>query len=69
MIPGSVIMPIGVLIAGWCADQDVHWIGTDIGLALVGFGMILVFQSMQAYVVDAFSLYAASGMRASVALV
>ena len=31
------------------------------GIALVGGGMILVFQAMQTYVVDAFTLHAASG--------
>ncbi len=62
MVPGSIIFPIGILIAGWCADAGVHWIGLDIGLALVGCGMILISQSMQAYIVDCFTLYAASGM-------
>ncbi len=61
MVPGSVIFPIGMLISDWCADQGVHWVGTDIGLALVGCGAILILLSVQAYVVDTFALYAASG--------
>ncbi|KAF9042749.1 MFS polyamine transporter [Hymenopellis radicata] len=64
MVPGSVIFPIGMLISGWCADQGVHWIGTDIGLALVGGGAILILQSVQAYIVDTFALYAASALSA-----
>ncbi|KAF9031107.1 MFS polyamine transporter [Hymenopellis radicata] len=64
MIPGSIIFPIGILIAGWCADAGVHWIGLDVGLALVGCGMILVSQNMQAYIVDCFALYAASAIAA-----
>ncbi|KAF8915643.1 major facilitator superfamily domain-containing protein [Mucidula mucida] len=60
MVPGSVIFPIGMLISDWCADQGVHWVGTDIGLALVGCGAILILLSVQAYVVDTFALYAAS---------
>ena len=30
MVPGSIIMPIGLLIAGWTARADVHWIAPDI---------------------------------------
>ncbi|KAK0451312.1 MFS polyamine transporter [Desarmillaria tabescens] len=64
MVPGSVIFPIGLLLTGWCAQKGVHWIVTDIGIALVGAGMILNFQAMQTYVVDTFTLYAASGLAA-----
>lgn len=61
MVPGALMLPVGLLISGWCADQHVHWIGVDIGLALVAASTILVFQAMQTYVVDNFTLYAASG--------
>ncbi|KAK0451313.1 MFS polyamine transporter [Desarmillaria tabescens] len=64
MVPGSVIFPIGLLLTGWCAQKGVHWIVTDIGIALVGGGMILNFQVMQTYVIDTFTLYAASGLAA-----
>ncbi|KIY65819.1 MFS polyamine transporter [Cylindrobasidium torrendii FP15055 ss-10] len=64
MIPGTIILPAGIFIAGWCADQHTHWIGVDVGLALLGGGMILVFQSMQAYIVDVYTLYAASALAA-----
>lgn len=61
MVPGTIIIPIGLLLAGWSAQERVHWIVTDIGLAFVGAGIILVFQAIQTYIVDAFTLYAASG--------
>ncbi|KAG7441537.1 MFS polyamine transporter [Guyanagaster necrorhizus] len=64
MVPGSIVFPIGLLLTGWCAQKGVHWIATDIGIAFVGAGMILNFQSMQTYVVDTFTLYAASGLAA-----
>ncbi|KAF5372341.1 hypothetical protein D9615_009305 [Tricholomella constricta] len=60
MVPGTVILPAGLLIAGWAAQEHVHWIVTDIGIAFVGAGIILLFQSIQTYVVDAFTLHAAS---------
>ncbi len=61
MVPGSIILPIGLLLTGWCAQKGIHWVVTDIGIAFVGAGMILNFQAMQTYVVDTFTLYAASG--------
>ncbi|KAG6865934.1 hypothetical protein C0991_010435 [Blastosporella zonata] len=64
MVPGTIILPAGLLIAGWAADQKVHWIVTDIGIAMIGGGMILLFQSIQTYVVDAFTLHAASALAA-----
>ncbi|TBU32694.1 MFS polyamine transporter [Dichomitus squalens] len=64
MIPGTILLPIGLLITGWTARADVHWIAPDIGIALVGAGTILNFQSIQTYVIDAFTLHAASALAA-----
>ncbi|KIM38559.1 hypothetical protein M413DRAFT_20020 [Hebeloma cylindrosporum] len=64
MIPGSILLPFGLLLAGWSADHKLHWIATDFGIGCVGAGMILVFQAMQTYVVDAFTLHAASALAA-----
>ncbi|KAG6816603.1 hypothetical protein H0H87_004695 [Tephrocybe sp. NHM501043] len=79
MIPGTFILPAGLLIAGWGADQKVHWIVTDIvrsqdmswivanfgkGVSMIGGGMILLFHSIQAYIIDAFTLHAASALAA-----
>jgi hypothetical protein len=64
MIPGSIFLPAGILITGWCVEYRTHWIGPDVGLALVGAGMILIFQSITTYVIDAFTLHAASALAA-----
>lgn len=64
MIPGSILLPAGLFITGWTARADVHWIAPDIGIALVGAGTILNFQSIQTYVIDAFTLHAASALAA-----
>ncbi|KAI0751858.1 MFS polyamine transporter [Daedaleopsis nitida] len=68
MIPGTVLLPIGILITGWTARADIHWIVPDIGIAIVGAGMILNFQSIQTYIIDAFTLYAASALAGSTVL-
>ncbi|KAF9033737.1 MFS polyamine transporter [Hymenopellis radicata] len=60
MFPGSVILPIGLLVSGWAAQKQLHWVVVDLGMALVGAGMILSVQSIQTYLVDTFTLFAAS---------
>ena len=61
MFPGTFLLPAGLLITGWTARASVPWIVPDIGIVLVGAGMILNFQSIQIYIIDAFTLHAASG--------
>ncbi|KAJ3572441.1 hypothetical protein NP233_g3081 [Leucocoprinus birnbaumii] len=64
MVPGTIVMPIGLLITGWAAQNHIHWVVTDLGILLVGAGMILTFQSIQVYVLDTFTLHAASALAA-----
>ncbi|KJA23932.1 hypothetical protein HYPSUDRAFT_184646 [Hypholoma sublateritium FD-334 SS-4] len=62
MFPSTILMPFGLLLAGWAAEKKLHWIVTDIGMAFVGASMILTFQCVQTYIVDAFTLHAASAL-------
>ncbi|KAG6878232.1 hypothetical protein C0993_010354 [Termitomyces sp. T159_Od127] len=64
MVPGTIVLPVGLFISGWAAQNKVHWIVTDIGIAMIGAGTILLFQSTQTYVVDTFTLHAASALAA-----
>ncbi|KAG2148766.1 MFS polyamine transporter [Suillus clintonianus] len=64
MVPGSLLLPIGCLIVGWTTEAQTHWIVPDIGIALVGAGIILSFQCIQTYIVDCFTLHAASALAA-----
>ncbi|KAG2356048.1 hypothetical protein BDR07DRAFT_1301433 [Suillus spraguei] len=64
MVPGSVLVPIGCLIVGWTSEIHTHWIAPDIGIALVGGGIILSIQCIQTYIVDCFTLHAASALAA-----
>ncbi|KAI0072848.1 MFS polyamine transporter [Panus rudis PR-1116 ss-1] len=63
-IPISLGVPIGLLMVGWGAQEHVHWIVPDIGFALVGAGSIGAFQGVQMYIIDAFTIYAASALAA-----
>ncbi|EMD32337.1 hypothetical protein CERSUDRAFT_161702 [Gelatoporia subvermispora B] len=64
MVPGTIFLPVGLFLTGWTSRASIHWIVPDIGIALVGAGMILIFQSIQIYVIDAFTLHAASALAA-----
>jgi len=60
LIPGSLIVPIGLLWYGWSAQARLHWIMPIIGSALVGLGTVAVVMPVQTYLIDAFPLHAAS---------
>ena len=44
---GMIICPIGMFILGWTADAQTHWIGPQIGSAILLFGLTLAFNSIQ----------------------
>jgi MFS family permease len=65
IVPATIFLPIGLLITGWTTQNHVFWLVPDIGTALVGAGAIVAVQSIQAYVIDAFTLYSASALAAA----
>jgi multidrug resistance protein len=65
MIPGAILIPLGLFIYGWAAERHFHWIVPDVGIGIFGCGIILNTQAMQAYVIEAFRKYVASASAAS----
>lgn len=65
MFPGAVMVPIGLLIYGWSAQEKVFWLVPNIGAAIFAAGNQLVFQNCQTYIVDAYTRYAASAIAAT----
>ncbi|KAL9115480.1 MAG: hypothetical protein Q9227_000801 [Pyrenula ochraceoflavens] len=65
MLPGAVCVPIGFFWYGWSAQKQIHWIMPIIGTGWVGLGLIGTFMPIQTYLVDAFTLYAASATAAN----
>ena len=59
-IVGSVVMPIGIFIFGWCASANQHWIGCLIGATLFGAGGFTVIQALFNYMGMSFPRYMAS---------
>ncbi|KAJ4301187.1 hypothetical protein N0V90_003278 [Kalmusia sp. IMI 367209] len=67
-IPGAILLPIGVFLYGWTTDKHVHWIVPIIGTAFVGLGNLTGMMTIQTYLVDAFTIHAASAIAANTVL-
>ncbi|KAJ6170116.1 hypothetical protein N7485_007462 [Penicillium canescens] len=65
MIPGSLFVPASLFMYGWSAYYHTHWIVPIIGTSLLGVGMLVSFMTVSTYLVDAFTIYAASAMAAN----
>ncbi|KAG0652879.1 Efflux pump vrtL [Hyphodiscus hymeniophilus] len=62
MIPGAIVVPIGLFWYGWSAQAHTHWILPNIGAAIFAAGVITGFQCIQTYIVDSYTRYAASAI-------
>lgn len=62
---GSVCLPIGLFWFAWTNYPNIHWIVSIIGTVPFGFGMVLVFLSIMNYLIDAYTIYAASVLAAN----
>lgn len=61
-------MPFGLFLYGWTAQYEVHWAVPLLGTLFVGVGLIACFMCINTYLVDSFTLYAASAMAANTIL-
>ncbi len=67
-MPGAIGLPIGVLIYGWTTHFHVHWIVPIIATSLIGLGNLTAIMTIQTYLIDAFTIYAASAVAANTIL-
>jgi MFS family permease len=65
MIPGAILVPTGLLIYAWTAENHTHWIGPNIGACIYAAGVIVGFQCIQGYLVDTYAQFAASAVGAA----
>ncbi|KAK7956135.1 MFS general substrate transporter [Apiospora aurea] len=65
MVPGAILIPVGLFIYGWTAEYKTHWIGPNIGACLFCIGTIIGFQCVQGFLVDTYTRYAASAVGAA----
>lgn len=62
---GSVCLPIGLFVFAWTSYPNIHWIVSVIFTAPFGFGMVVLFLSVMNYLIDAYTIYAASVLAAN----
>ena len=62
---GAVAIPLGMIIFAWTNYPSIHWIVSIMASAPFGFGMVLVFLACMNYLIDAYTIYAASVLAAN----
>ncbi|CAI7567202.1 unnamed protein product [Penicillium pancosmium] len=65
LVVGAIITPIGLFLYGWTAHFGTHWIVPIIGTAFIAVGMVIAFMATTMYLVDAYTVYAASATAAN----
>ncbi|SHO79104.1 Similar to S.cerevisiae protein TPO1 (Polyamine transporter of the major facilitator superfamily) [Malassezia sympodialis ATCC 42132] len=60
LLPSIILVPVGLLVYGWPAENLVHWIVPDIGLAIFGLAFMSSFMVIQVYMLDAFEFPASA---------
>ena len=65
---GAVLLPVGLFWFAWTTYPHVHWIVSILGSSIFGFGQVLLYISLINYVVDAYTVYAASALAANAIL-
>ncbi|KAE8146764.1 FAD binding domain-containing protein [Aspergillus avenaceus] len=61
----ALLNPLGLLLYGWSAEYTTHWILPNIGAAVLAAGNIIALQGVQSYLVDAYTVFAASAIAAA----
>jgi hypothetical protein len=62
---GGIAVPIGLFWFAWTNQASLHWIFSVVAAAPFGFGMVLVFLSIMSYLVDSYTIFAASALAAN----
>lgn len=62
---GSIAVPIGLFWFAWTNYPSIHWIVSIMAGAPFGFGMVLIFLGIMNYLIDAYTIFAASVLAAN----
>ncbi|KAG5660264.1 hypothetical protein KAF25_003786 [Fusarium avenaceum] len=62
---GSVCLPIGLFWFAWTNGPSTHWMVSIAAGVPFGFGMVLVFLSVMNYLIDSYTIFAASVLAAN----
>lgn len=62
---GAIAVPLGMGIFAGTTSPSIHWIAPVIGGAFFGFGLVLIFLAITNYLIDAYTIFAASVLAAN----
>lgn len=62
---GGLAVPIGLFWFAWTNYPSIHWIVSILAGVPFGFGMVLIFLGMMNYLIDAYTIFAASVLAAN----
>ena len=65
---GGIAVPIGLFWFAWTNYPSIHWIVSILAGVPFGFGMVLVFLGIMNYLIDAYTIFAASVLAANAVL-
>ena len=65
---GAVVLPVGLFIFAWTNYPRIHWIVSLIFSGALGFGNVMLFLSVSNYLIDTYTIYAASVFTANAVL-
>ena len=68
MVLGGLLIPVGLFIYGWTARPEIFYLVPMLGTAALGFGFFVTSIPLNAYLVDAYRLHAASAIAATIVL-
>lgn len=68
MVLGGALIPAGLLLYGWTAQYRIFFIVPMLGTATLGFGFFVTTIPLNAYLVDAYKLYAASAIAVTIVM-
>ena len=65
---GAVVLPVGLFVFAWTNYPRIHWIISLIFSGALGFGNVMLFLSVSNYLIDTYTIYAASVLAANAVL-
>ncbi|KAF2267682.1 MFS general substrate transporter [Lojkania enalia] len=68
MAIGGFFLPVGLFWYGWSVQVQTHYMVPITGSGVMGFGLLMTFMPANTYLVDVFTIHAASAMAANTVL-
>lgn len=65
---GGIMVPIGLFWFAWTNYASIHWMASIAAGVPFGFGMVLIFLGIMNYLIDAYTIFAASVLAANAVL-